>query len=198
MSVNLEKGGRVDLQKTVPSLKKVRIGLGWSENKFSTGTDYDLDVTAFLCKHDYAGNPKCIDDKHVIFYNNLVSPGGEVRHSGDNRTGAGAGDDETLFVDVEKVLATCDEVSFIITIHDAVTRKQNFGQIEKAYVKLYNDEDNSVIAQYDLAEKFSTETAVQVGSLYKNPEGRLGFKAVGQGYNTGLADFCQGYGLEVK
>jgi tellurium resistance protein TerD len=133
----------------------------------------------------------------MIFYNNLKSVGGEVVHSGDNRTGDTSGDDETLTVDVAKVLAIADEVSFIITIHDAVARKQNFGQIDKSYVKIYNDADGSVIAQYDLAEKFTNETAIQVGSLYKNSDGNLAFKAVGQGYSVGLADFCKGYGLEV-
>jgi tellurium resistance protein TerD len=197
MSVNLMKGGRVDLQKQVPGLKRIRVGLGWKENKFSTGGDYDLDVTAFILKHDKDGNPKCADDKSIIFYNNLQTAGGEIKHSGDNRNGASEGDDETIHVNVEKILSIADEVSFVITIHDAAARKQNFGQIDKSYVKIYNDEDGKVIAEYPLDEKFSNETAVQVGSLYKNADGNLGFKAVGQGYNLGLADFCKGYGLDV-
>jgi len=195
--VNLTKGGRVDLQKAVPALKRIRIGLGWSQNKFSTGGDYDLDVTAFVLKHDANGDAKCSGPSNMVFYNNASTPGGEVKHSGDNRKGDAQGDDETIIVDVLKTMALADEVSFIVTIHDAITRGQKFGQIEKSYVKIYNDEDGTIIAQYDLEEGFSNETAVQFGSLYKNPQGNMAFRAVGQGFNAGLADFCKGYGLEV-
>lgn len=196
--VNLTKGGRVDLQKQVPGLKNIRVGLGWKENKFSTGGDYDLDVTAFILKHDSKGDPKCAGAESMIFYNNLKSAGGEIIHSGDNRTGTGEGDDETLTVDVTKILSIADEVSFVITIDNAAAKKQNFGQIEKSYVRIYDDANSSVIAEYLLDETFSNETAVQVGSLYRNPEGHVSFKAVGQGYALGLADFCVGYGLQTK
>lgn len=196
MAVNLSKGGRVDLAKEVPSLKKVRVGLGWKENKFSTGGAYDIDVTAFMLQHDASGNAKCKDERSIIFYNNLKSACGSVIHTGDNRTGDAAEDDEVITVDIAGAVANCDEISFIITIHDAVAKKQNFGQIEKAYVKLYDDADGTLIAQYDLENDFSGETSVQIGSLFKR-DGKMLFKAVGQGFNAGLADFCKGYGLEV-
>jgi tellurium resistance protein TerD len=193
--VNLSKGNRVDLQKAVPSLKRIRVGLGWDANKFDSGSDYDLDVTAFILTHDANGDAKCASPSYMIFYNNLSSPGKEVTHTGDNRTGSGEGDDESLVVDVQGTLAIADEVSFIITIDNAVAKKQNFGQISKAYAKIYNDEDGSIIAQYDLAEEFSGETAIQIGSLYKNAAGNMAFRAVGQGFNAGLGDFVDGYGL---
>lgn len=195
--VNLSKGGRVDLQKAVPSLKRIRVGLGWSQNKFSTGGDYDLDVTAFVLKHDANGEAKCDGPELMAFYNNTNVANGTILHSGDNRTGDATGDDETIIVDLAKAIAISDEISFIVTIHDAVSRGQKFGQITKSYIKIYNDEDGVLIAQYDLEEGFSNETAVQFGSLYKNSTSNMAFKAVGQGFNAGLVDFCKGYGLDV-
>ena len=220
MSVDLKKGGRVDLQKTIPGLKKVIVNLGWKENQYSTGGDYDLDVTAFICKYDTNGDPKCEGEKSILFYNSCsrtsdgkttfvdngaypkkgrpCTPGMELVHSGDNTNGKGEGPDESIIADVEKILATADEVSFVITINEAAERKQNFGQISKAYVEIVNAEGGAVIARYDLEESFSNETAVLVGALYKNSDNHLAFKAVGQGYSLGLVDFCKGYGLMVK
>ena len=132
----------------------------------------------------------------MIFFNNLKHPSGHIWLTGDNRTGAGDGDDETIVIELPLMPATADEVSFVVTIHEAVERKQNFGQITKSYIKLYNEDTGEVIAQYDLEDDFSTETAVQFGSLYKK-DGAWGFKAVGQGFNVGLADFVAGYGGQV-
>src|ERR1035437_5773386 len=196
--VNLEKGGRVDLEKQVPGLKRIRVGLGWKENKFSTGGDYDLDVTAFVLKHDADGNAKCASPDFMLFYNNLNIQEGTLIHSGDNQNGSAPGDDESIIVDVARAIAIADEISFIVTIHEATKRGQKFGQIDQAHITIYNEEDGKVIANYDLGEGFSNETAVQFGSLYKNPQGNMAFRAVGQGFNAGLGDFCKGYGLGVK
>jgi len=197
MAVNLSKGGRIDLQKTVPNLKRVRVGISWNENKFNTGGAYDIDVSAFGLVHNAAGEAKLKSEEYFVFYNQLATPNKEIVHSGDNRTGTGSGDDETLTIDVAAAMSVLDEISFVITIHDAITKKQNFGQIQSARVNVYNDEDGSLIAQYNLEETFSNETALQLGSLYKNPEGHIAFKAVGQGFNVGLAEFVQGYGGQV-
>lgn len=197
MAVNLVKGGRIDLQKAVPNLKKVRIGISWNENKFNTGGSYDIDVSAFGLVHNAAGEAKLKSEEYFVFYNQLATPAKEIVHSGDNRTGTGSGDDETIIIDVEKAMAILDEISFVITIHDAIAKKQNFGQIQNSNVNVYNDEDGSIIATYNLEESFSNETALQLGSLYKNPEGHMAFRAVGQGFNIGLAEFVEGYGAAV-
>ena len=197
MAVNLTKGGRVNLAKAAPTMTKVRIGLGWNPNKFDSGFAYDLDVTAFGLRQDAAsGRSVMINEDYMIFYNNLSSPDGALKHLGDNRTGQGDGDDETLVADLTLMPDQCDEISFIVTLHEALERKQNFGQIPGCYIKLYNDATGEVVAQYDLEEDFSTETAVQFGSLYKK-DGSWGFKAVGQGFNVGLAEFVVGYGGQV-
>ena len=194
MTINLQKGGRINLSKGNPSLKKVRIGLGWNSNAFD-GSSFDADVSAFVCKQDSQGNPSLINEQFMVFYGNLRSPDDAVVHSGDNQTGAGDGDDETIRVDLSKIHTDAVEVSFIVTIHEATKRKQNFGQLTKSYIKLYNDETGAVITTYELEDDFSLETAVQFGSLYRK-EGQWFFKAVGQGYQRGLGDFVRVYGAE--
>lgn len=196
MAVNLTKGGRINLAKEAPMMTKVRIGLGWDTNKFDSGSEYDLDVSAFVLKQQDSGKPVMLSEDYLIFYNHKESPEGAVKHSGDNRTGSGEGDDETIIVDLPLLPEAADEISFIVTIDEATARKQNFGQISKSYVKLYDDDTGKVIAQYDLEDDFSSETAVQFGSLYKK-NGQWGFKAVGQGYNVGLQEFVEGYGGTV-
>ena len=196
MAINLTKGGRINLEKEAPLMTKVRMGLGWNPNKFDSGSKYDLDVTAFVLKQDASGKSVMLSEEYMIFYNQLSTPNGSVKHLGDNRTGDGDGDDETLTVELPLLPADADEISFIVTIHDAVNRKQNFGQVPGCYVKMYNDETGDVIMKYDLEEDFSNETAVQFGSLYKK-DGKWGFKAVGQGFCAGLSDFVSGYGAEV-
>jgi len=198
MAVNLKKGGRIDLQKEVPSLTKVRVGVAWDENKFNTGGTYDIDVSAFGLVHGKDGNAKLKNESFFVFYNNLATPGGEIVHSGDNLTGDGDGDDEVITVDVAKAMAALDEISFVITIHDAVNKKQNFGQIQRSRVNVYDDTTGNLIANYDLEEGFSNETAVQLGSLYKNADGHIAFKAVGQGFNVGLKEFVEGYGASAS
>lgn len=194
--INLSKGGRINLAKAAPTMTKVRIGLGWNPNSYSSGSVYDVDVSAFVLKQDANGAPKLLSDEYMIFYNQPLSPEGAVKHSGDNKTGGGEGDDETIVVELPLMPAAADEVSFVVTIHEAVERKQNFGQITKSYIQLYNDDTGEVIARYDLEDDFSNETAVQFGSLYKKND-EWAFKAVGQGFNVGLADFVTGYGGNV-
>lgn len=195
MTINLEKGNRVSLSKEAPTLKRARLGLGWDANRTDTGHKYDLDASCFVCS-DNGGNPKLLSDAHFVFYNNKTSPNSAVIHSGDDRTGEAAGDDETIVVDFAKLEANASEISFIVTIHDADARKQNFGQISNSYIKLYNDETGEEIAKYSLEDDFSSETAVQFGSLVKK-DGNWIFKAVGTGYKRGLIDFVRAYGGNV-
>lgn len=193
MSISLVKGGRINLSKEHPSLTKVRVGLGWAPNGTDTGAEFDLDASLFVCKNDASGSPKLIADEYFVFYGNKTSPDGAVQHTGDNRTGDAAGDDETILVDLSKLNAAADELSFIVTIYEYDVRKQNFGQVGSSYIKLYNDETGAEIAKYSLEDDFSTETAVQFGSLYKK-DGAWSFKAVGTGYKKGLGDFVTAYG----
>jgi tellurium resistance protein TerD len=197
MGIALAKGGRIQLAKEDPTMTKVRVGLGWNPNEYSSGFDYDLDVSAFVLKQDAQGKGKMLSEDYMIFYNQPISPEGAVKHSGDDKTGGGSeGDDETIIVDLSLLPAAADEISFVVTIHEAVERKQNFGQVTKSYIKLYNDETGKVVAQYELEDGFSSETAVQFGSLYKK-DGHWSFRAVGQGFNVGLADFVLGYGGQL-
>lgn len=192
MAINLKKGGGINLTKSAPTLSALRVGLGWDRKFPPGGADFDLDSTVFVCKLNEAGEPKLISDEHFIFYNNLKTPNGSVVHKGDNRTGAGEGDDETILVNLPLLEADCQEISFIVTIHEGIERNQNFGQITNAYIKIYNDATGEVICEYDLDEKFSSETAVQFGSLLR-ANGEWSFKAVGIGYRLGLGDFVEGY-----
>jgi len=185
MAISLSKGGRIDLSKEAPSLKKVGFGLGWDENDSDTGVDFDLDASVFML----GANGKIPTDSHFIFYNNLNSPDGSVEHTGDNLTGDGDdGDDETINVNLEKIESRVEELVFVVTIHEADIRHQNFGQVRNAYIRLYDLTNNNEIAKYDLEEDFSTETAIEFGRLYKK-SGSWRFKAVGAGFNAGLQGF---------
>lgn len=195
MAVNLTKGGRINLAKAAPTLKRVRIGLGWNMKRHDTGAHFDIDASAFILKAA-APNNTLISESHFVFYNNLASPEGAVKHSGDNRTGEGDGDDESIIIDLAKLPAEAVEISFVVTIHDGQAKRQNFGQISEAYINLYNDESGDIVATYKLDEEFSLETAVQFGSLYRN-NGEWSFKAVGAGYTVGLGEFVKQYGGDV-
>lgn len=201
MAISLTKGSRINLAKEAPSLQRVRVGLGWKPNATDTGYDYDLDVTAFGLKivNDQprlAG--RATDPDFMVFYGNPMSIDGAMVHSGDEKTGStdnsNGVDDETVTVEFAKLSPEVQEISFVVTIHDAEARKQNFGQIPKSYIALYNDETGELVAKYDLEEDFSIETAVQFGSLYKRDDGAWAFKAIGAGYQLGLAAFVTGYG----
>lgn len=190
--INLKKGENINLTKTAPGLTRIRIGLGWDLNKFNTGGQYDLDVSAFVCKL-VNDAPKLISENHLVFYNNKSTPEGSVIHGGDNRTGAGDGDDEVIFIDLSKLLAETADISIIVTIYEAIERAQNFGQVSRAYVKLYNDETDEVLAQYNLSDDFSRETALQFASIYRDSNGEFRFKAIGAGYEAGLDAFVAEY-----
>jgi tellurium resistance protein TerD len=192
MTIVLSKGQRVDLTKTNPGLTKAIIGLGWDTNKYSGGQDFDLDASAFLAD----ANGKVVNELDFVFYNNLKSPDGGVEHTGDNRTGAGDGDDEQIVIDFPKLSSHVERIGIAVTIHDADSRKQNFGQVSNAFVRVVNPETNEEILRFDLGEDFSIETAVVVCELYKHQE-EWKFNAIGSGFSGGLAALCRNYGLEV-
>jgi len=191
MAVSLTKGGNISLSKTDPTLKNLIVGLGWDARP-TDGADFDLDASAFMIKED----GKVRSDSDFIFYNQTRSMCGSVEHTGDNRTGAGDGDDESVIVLLDKIPADILRVVFIVTIHDADSRKQNFGQVSKAYVRVLNKDSNVEVARYDLSEDASIETAMIFGEIYKNGA-EWKFKAVGQGYAGGLAALAHQYGINV-
>jgi len=192
MAVNLKKGGRVSLSKEVPNLKKIKIGLGWDANPTDTGSQFDLDASLFMLGH----NGQVISDEHFIFYNNSTSPCRAVQHMGDNRTGEGDGDDESIEIDLDRVDMTVQRIVFTVTIDEALRRHQNFGQVNNALIRIVNQDNNSEITRYELDEDYSVETAINFGELYRR-EGKWSFKAVGSGYNAGLEGFCREYGVNV-
>ena len=192
MAVTLSKGGNVSLSKVDPSLKNVKIGLGW-DTRSTDGQDFDLDAAAFLLTD--AG--KVRGDNDFIFYNNLKSSDGSVTHTGDNRTGEGEGDDESLIIELNRVPQEVTKIVFVVTIHDATSRRQSFGQVANAFIRLVNNESNVEAARYDLSEDASTETAMLFGELYRHA-GEWKFRAVGQGYAGGLASVCAQYGINAS
>jgi tellurium resistance protein TerD len=191
MAISLQKGGNVNLSKEAPGLSQLTVGLGWDVRN-TDGAAFDIDSSAFLLKAD----GKVRQDQDFIFYNNLKSTDGSVQHSGDNRTGAGDGDDETVRIDLSKVPADVDRIAVCVTIHDADNRRQNFGQVQKAFVRCVNSATNQEIARYDLSEDGSTETAMVFGEVYRNG-GDWKFRAVGQGYKGGLHALATNYGVSV-
>lgn len=192
MSISLSKGQRIDLTKTNPGLTKVVIGLGWDTNKYNGGHDFDLDASAFLTD----ANGRVLNDSDFIFYNNLKSSNGAVEHTGDNRTGEGEGDDEQIIVDFSLMPSHVEKIGITVTIHDADARRQNFGQVSNAFVRVINAETNQEVLRYDLGEDFSIETAIVVCELYKHGVDWK-FNAIGSGFSGGLADLCRNYGLQV-
>lgn len=185
---DLQKGERFNLSKEAPGMTKVRLGLGWEPNGYDTGTEFDADVSLF----GLGENSKIVSDDYFIYYKQLRTPDGAIVHNGDNRTGAGNGDDETIDIDLSKLDPRVTEISVIVTIYEADVRRQNFGQLKNSFIKLYDAESGAVKAQYLLEDEFSGETAVQFGSLYKR-NGEWLFKAVGAGYKKGLGDFVAVY-----
>ena len=190
MALSLSKGGNLSLSKEAPGMTKVLVGLGW-DARSTDGQDFDLDASAFLLKAD----GKVRADSDFIFYNQLKSVDGSVEHTGDNRTGEGDGDDEAIKVDLSKVPADIDRIAFTVTIHEAETRKQNFGQVRGAFIRIVNQDNNSEVARYDLAEDASTETAMIFAELYRNGA-EWKFRAVGQGFNGGLKPLAESFGLK--
>ena len=190
MALSLSKGGNLSLSKEAPGMTKVLVGLGW-DARSTDGQDFDLDASAFLLKAD----GKVRADSDFIFYNQLKSVDGSVEHTGDNRTGEGDGDDEAIMVDLSKVPADIDRIAFTVTIHEADARKQNFGQVRNAFIRIVNQDNNSEVARYDLAEDASTETAMIFAELYRNGA-EWKFRAVGQGFAGGLKPLAESYGLK--
>ena len=192
MPVSLKKGQKVSLTKGNPGLKNVVVGIGWDINAFDTGGDFDLDAAAF-CLTD---SGRVSDSNDFVFYGNLEHPSGAIKHMGDNRTGDGEGDDEQIEVNLADIPANIEKIAFTATIYDAETRRQNFGQVSNAYIRLVNVETNEEIIRYDLGEDFSIETAVVVGEIYRH-NGEWKFNAIGSGFQGGLAALCGHYGIEV-
>ncbi|MFE2111686.1 TerD family protein [Kitasatospora sp. NPDC059463] len=191
MSVTLAKGGNVSLTKAAPNLTQVQIGLGW-DARSTTGAPFDLDASALLCS-----NNRVLGDEYFVFYNNLKSPEGSVEHTGDNLTGDGDGDDEVVLVNLDLVPAQVDKVVFPVSIYDAENRSQNFGQVCNAYIRVVNSVDGQEIARYDLTEDASSETAMIFGELYRYA-GEWKFRAVGQGYASGLRGIALDFGVNVQ
>ena len=190
MALSLSKGGNLSLSKEAPGMTKVLVGLGW-DARSTDGQDFDLDASAFLLKAD----GKVRADSDFIFYNQLKSTDGSVEHTGDNRTGEGDGDDEAIKIDLSKVPAEIDKIAITVTIHEADVRKQNFGQVRNAFIRLVNQDNNNEVVRYDLAEDASTETAMIFAELYRNGA-EWKFRAVGQGFNGGLKPLAESFGLK--
>ncbi len=183
MAINLQKGQSENI-----NAPKFTIGLGWDTNNSSTGTGFDLDASVFILGE----NKKLLSDGHFVFYNNLKSPDGSVEHTGDNLTGAGDGDDEQIKVDLSSISPHASEICFVVTIHDAEVRKQNFGQVRNSFVRVFDPNNNEEILKYELEEDFSIETAVEFGRIYKR-DNKWKFEAVGVGMKGGLQDFLNRY-----
>lgn len=191
MAVSLSKGGNVSLSKEAPGLKAVRVGLGW-DTRVTDGSAFDLDASVFLLGE--AG--KVRSDADFVFYNNKNGGNGSVVHQGDNLTGEGSGDDEVVAVSLDDVPADIQKLSFAVTIHDADARRQNFGMISNAFIRVLNEAGGAEIARYDLSEDASTETAMIFGDLYRH-NGEWKFKAIGQGFAGGLGPLASSFGVNI-
>lgn len=193
MSVCLSKGQKISLTKDNPGLKNIMVGLGWDVNRYDTGGDFDLDAAAFMLTMEGV----CPSDKEFIFYGNLKHSSGSVQHMGDNLTGAGEGDDEEIQIDLTTVPENIERIAFTVTIYDADNRRQNFGQVSNAFIRIVDMSNGTEMVRYDLAEDFSIETAVVVGELYRN-NGEWKFNAIGSGFQGGLAALCGNYGINAQ
>ncbi|MBQ7528884.1 TerD family protein [bacterium] len=189
--ISLSKGGNISLEKEDPSLENVHVGLGW-DARVTDGADFDLDASCFML----GPNGKVRSDADFIFYNQLKDQAGSVEHTGDNLTGDGEGDDEVIYVHLGKVPQDVKTLAFTVTIHKADERRQNFGMVSSAYIRLVNKDTNKEIARYDLTEDASTNTAMIFGELYRH-NNAWKFKAVGQGYDGGLGPLARNYGVNV-
>ena len=193
MPISLSKGQKVSLTKGNPGLSKVVVGLGWDINMFDTGGAFDLDTAAFLL----TDTGKVSKPEDFVFFGNLSHPSGSVQHMGDNLTGDGDGDDEQIKINLSSIPENIVKIAFSVTIYEAEQRNQNFGQVNNAFIRIYNEETGEEILRYDLGEDFSIETAVVFGELYKN-NGEWKFNAIGSGYQGGLAALCGNYGVDVE
>jgi len=193
MPISLKKGQKVSLTKGNPGLKNVVVGLGWDTNAYDTGADFDLDAAAF-CLTD---SGKVSSQNDFVFFGNLNHQSGAISHLGDNLTGAGDGDDEQIKIDLSRVPAEITKIAFTVTIYEADARRQNFGQVSNAFVRIFDENTGEELLRYDLGEDFSIETAVVFGELYKNGD-EWKFNAIGSGYQGGLAALCNMYGIDAE
>ena len=191
MAISLQKGGNVNLSKEAPGLSQILIGLGW-DVRATDGADFDLDGSAFLL----SASGKVRSNADFVFYNQSKSDNGAVEHTGDNRTGAGDGDDEAIIINLPAVPADVEKIAITVTIHDADARRQNFGQVSSAFIRCVNADTNVEIARFDLSEDASVETAMIFGEVYRH-NGEWKFKAIGQGFKGGLAALAQHFGVNV-
>ena len=191
MSITLAKGGNVSLSKEAPNLTAVLVGLGW-DARTTSGQDFDLDASALVL----GASGTVLSDAHFIFYNNLTAPDGTVEHTGDNRTGEGEGDDESVKLNLAGMSTDVDKIVFAVSIHDAEARRQSFGQVRNAFIRIVNQADGQEIARYDLTEDASTETAMIFGEVYRHGA-EWKFRAVGQGYDSGLLGIVRDFGVNV-
>jgi tellurium resistance protein TerD len=191
VSITLAKGGNVSLSKEAPNLTAVLVGLGW-DARTTSGQDFDLDASALVV----GAGGTVLSDSHFIFYNNLTSPDGTVEHTGDNRTGEGEGDDESVKLNLAGMSPEADKIVFAVSIHDAEARRQSFGQVRNAFIRIVNQADGQEIARYDLTEDASTETAMIFGEVYRHGT-EWKFRAVGQGYDSGLLGIVRDFGVNV-
>jgi tellurium resistance protein TerD len=191
MGVSLAKGGNVSLTKEAPGLTTAVVGLGW-DARTTSGAAFDLDASALLVN----GVGKVLSDEHFVFFNNLTSPDGSVEHTGDNTTGLGDGDDEAIRVGLATVPAEVDKIVFAVSIYEADARRQSFGQVRNAYIRVVDEADGAELARYDLSEDASTETAMIFGEVYRRGA-EWKFRAVGQGYTSGLAGIATEFGVNV-
>ena len=196
MGVSLTKGGNVSLSKEAPGLTVVAVGLGW-DARTTTGVDFDLDASAIMLKQD----GKVLSNKHFVFFNNMMSPDGSVEHTGDNLTGEGDGDDESIKVNLAAVPPEVAKIVFPVSVYDADTRQQGFGQVRNAFIRIVNQADGKEIARYDLTEDASSETAMVFGEIYRGGDGASAgdwkFRAVGQGYASGLTGIARDFGVAI-
>lgn len=191
MAVSLSKGGNVSLSKEAPGIESITVGLGW-DARATDGADFDLDASCFMLKAD----GKVSADNAFIFYNNLKSADGSVEHTGDNRTGEGDGDDEAIKVELNRVPEGIAKLAFSVTIHEAQERKQNFGMVSGAFIRIVNNKDGKEIARFDLSEDASTDTAMIFGEVYRH-NNEWKFKAVGQGFQGGLGPMARNFGVNI-
>jgi tellurium resistance protein TerD len=191
MAVSLSKGGNVSLSKEAPGLKSIKVGLGW-DTRVTDGSAFDLDASVFVLNE----GGKVRSDADFVFYNNKKGADGAIEHQGDNTTGEGEGDDEVVNVSLDKLPAEITKLSFAVTIHEADGRKQNFGMVSNAFMRVVNGDGGAEIARYDLSEDASTETAMIFGELYRHGA-EWKFKAIGQGFAGGLGPLAKSFGVNM-
>lgn len=191
MAISLKKGENTNLSNAAPGMSKMVVGLGWNARS-TAGEAFDLDASAFMLN----ASDKVPSDANFIFYNQDKSPEGSVKYMGDNRTGDGDGDDETIVIELDRVPGDIEKIAVCVTIHQAAERKQNFGQVSGAFIRCVDASTNQEVARFDLSEDFSVETAVVFGTIYRNA-GAWKFRAVGQGYSGGLEELCRVHGIQI-